>query len=291
MHLRIIPPSRLNAKSVLLGTISVAVFCAFEQKRRFANHSPCWYNLLSTKSLRLRQPIGSSLAQLVVTSDSRRIFRVIMADEFDASTPTQDPDDIELGRMEWLYGTLDNTAADAGRGGPRRVPFWTCLTFVVGVLVVVGVLALLLGPALPAAPAALATETATPDVAATALAQATPKPTNTPFVPEATATPTPTRSGIFEVGDRVAISGTGARGLRLRAGPGLSYLTVSLAKDGQVFFIMPGNGDEPEYPVKADGYTWWRLRSTGGDLGWTVQNYLAPAPLLTPTPSPTAATP
>jgi hypothetical protein len=213
-----------------------------------------------------------------------------MADHTDNPHPPSSPEDPELGKMEWLYGTLDKTNPEAGAGGPRRFPIWTCLTFALGVLVVVGLVWLLIGPPLPAAPAAAIMPTATPDLEATALAMATPLPTATPKPFVATATPTPTRSGPFEVGDRIRISGTGARGLRLRAGPGLNFLTVSLAKDGQVFFIMPGNGDEDSYPVRADGYVWWRLRSTGGDLGWTVQNYLAPAPLITPTPT-TEATP
>lgn len=213
-----------------------------------------------------------------------------MADYIDNPRPPSSPDDPELGKMEWLYGTLDKTSPEAGAGGPRRFPFWTCLTFILGVLVVIGLVWLLIGPALPAAPASEITPTPTPDLAATALAMATPLPTATPTPFAETPSPTPTRSGPFEVGDRIRISGTGDRGLRLRAGPGLSFLTVSLAKDGQVFFIMPGNGNEPSYPVKADGYVWWRLRSIGGDLGWTVQNYLAPAPLITPTAT-AAATP
>ncbi len=185
--------------------------------------------------------------------------------------------------MEWLYGTLDKTSPEAGAAGPRRFPFWTCLTLLAGLFVVGGLVWLLIGPPLPTASTTAATPTVTPDLVATALALATPLPTATPTVFVPTPSPTPTRSGPFEVGDRIRISGTGGRGLRLRAGPGLDYLTVALAKDGQIFFIMPGNGDEESYPVKADGYVWWRLRSTGGDLGWTVQNYLAPAPLITPT--------
>lgn len=206
-----------------------------------------------------------------------------MADPFDDLQPSQDVPPTDLGRVEWLHGTLDKTTPEVAPRGRQRFPLFTCLTLVLGLFILGGLVWLLIGPPLPGAQVAAATATPTPDLAATALALATKEPTVTPYVPEPTPTPTPTRIGLFEIGDRVIISGTGSRGLRLRAGPGLDYLTQGLAKDGSVFFIMPGNGNEETYPVKADDYVWWRLRSPDGKIGWTVQNYLAPAPLITPT--------
>lgn len=210
-----------------------------------------------------------------------------MSDYPTSHLPPQTPEELEPAKVEWLYGTLDETSPDAGRG--RRFPFWTCLTFLAGCLVVAAVLLLLLGPTIPAPAVAEPTPlaTPTPDAAATALAQLPPTPTATPAPPTPTPTPTPTPFGKFNIGDRVTIAGTGSRGLRLRSGPGLNYPTIRLAKDGEIFFVMPGTGQELVYPMASNGFLWWRLRSPAGEEGWTVENYLKPAPLITPTPTPT----
>jgi hypothetical protein len=209
-----------------------------------------------------------------------------MADHDNDPRPPQESPEPDEGRVEWLHGTLDQTTPEAGPRPRARFPLFSCLTLLAGLLLLTVVLWLLLGPPVPGTSLAAPTGTATPDVAATALALMTREPTTTPYVPEPTATLVPTRSGSFQVGDRVVISGTGERGVRLRAGAGLSFLTLGVANEEDVFFIMPGNGNEQAYPVEADGYLWWRLRSDDGAIGWTVQDFLAPAPLAEPTPTP-----
>lgn len=209
-----------------------------------------------------------------------------MADhDNDPRLPQESPQPGE-GKVEWLHGTLDQTTPEAGPRPRARFPLFSCLSLLAGLLVLTVVLWLLLGPPVPGTSTAVPTGTATPDVAATALALMTREPTTTPFVPEPTITPVPTRSGPVQVGDRVMISGTGTRGVRLRAGAGLSFLTLGVANEGDVFFVMPGSGNEQAYPVDADGYVWWRLRSGDGGIGWTVQDYLVPAPLVGPTATP-----
>ncbi len=190
------------------------------------------------------------------------------------------------GRVEWLHGTLDQTTPEVGPRPRSRFPLFSCLALLAGLLVLTLVVWLLVGPPVPGTSEAGPTGTPTPDLAATALAQMTREPTATPFAPAATPTVVPTRSGPIQVGDRVAISGTGARGVRLRAGAGLSFLTLGVANEGDIFFIMPGSGTEEAYPVEVDGYTWWRLRSGDGEIGWTVQDFLVPAPLVDSTPTP-----
>lgn len=207
-----------------------------------------------------------------------------MADRFEDPRKPTDPNSIDPVAVEWLYDTLAETPTRSR----RRFPVWTSLAFVVGASLVAGVLWLLLGTA-PLAGLDLqvvATPTASPAVRT--VVEATSAPPQVTASPAITATATPAPDGPFGVGDRVAIAGTGPRGLRLRAGPGLKFATVTLYKDGNTFIVVPSNEESNEYPLQVDGYRWWRLRAPDGTLGWTVEDYLTPAPLLPPTATPTA---
>lgn len=185
------------------------------------------------------------------------------------------------GKVEWLYDTLED-AAPRRNGRPRRgLPCGTLLLLLVGLLTLAVLAFLLLGPPLPAA----VEPTPTPTPTAT-VTLPTPEPTVTRVViPSPTAPATPTVQAAFSVGDRVVIASTGPQGVRLRAGAGLDFLTQGIYYDGDPFFIMPGSEPADGYPVENDGYLWWRLRAADGLIGWTAEQFLAPAPLITPTPS------
>lgn len=212
-----------------------------------------------------------------------------MPDPVEDPRPDQQPPELESGAVEWLYDTLDETTPVGGRAERRRFP-WLALTMLfVGVLVIGGTLWLLLGPSLQGPGSAGLAKTPTPTVTPW------PSPTRRPMV---TASPTPVLAttaepGIetaFEIGNRVVITGTGDRGLRLRAGAGLDFVTLEVFQDGDVFYIMPGLEEDEDYPVESEGYVWWRLRSPDDLVGWTVEEFLLAAPLVDaePTVTPTS---
>ena len=187
------------------------------------------------------------------------------------------------GKMEWLYDTLEDTTPRTGHRPRRGLPCGTLLLLLVGLLILAGVAFLLAGPPLPASvePTPTSTPTATVPLP-------TPAPTVTPVViPSRTPAATPTPEAAFAVGERVVIVSTGSSGVRLRAGAGLDFLTQGIYNDDDPFFVMPGSDSDAPYPVENDGYTWWRVRAADGLIGWTVQQFLEPAPLITPTPTAT----
>jgi hypothetical protein len=185
--------------------------------------------------------------------------------------------------MEWLYDTLEDTSPQAGQRPRRGLPCGTLLLLLIGLSILAGVAFLLVGPPLPVAvePTATSTPTATVSLPTSA-------PTVTPrVIPSPTAPAPPTPEAAFAIGERVVIVSTGTSGVRLRAGAGLNFLTQGIYSDGDPFFVMPGSDPDTTYPVENDGYTWWRVRSADGLIGWTVQQFLEPAPLITPTPTAT----
>ena len=185
--------------------------------------------------------------------------------------------------MEWLYDTLEDTAPRTGQRPRRGLPCGTLVLLLIGLLILAGVAFLLVGPPLPAS----VEPTPTPTPTAT-VALPTPAPTVTPrVIPSPTAPAPPTPEAAFAIGERVVIVSTGSSGVRLRAGAGLDFLTQGIYNDGDPFFVMPGSDPDTTYPVENDGYTWWRVRAADGLIGWTVQQFLEPAPLITPTPSAT----
>lgn len=72
----------------------------------------------------------------------------------------------------------------------------------------------------------------------------------------------------FALGSIVRVQGTGAQGLLLRSGPGLSFASATLISEGTVLQVRGG-------PQVADGYTWWQVSFEGG-TGWVAGNFLAP---------------
>jgi len=70
-------------------------------------------------------------------------------------------------------------------------------------------------------------------------------------------------------GVSVEVSGTGASGLRLRSGPGRSYVTTKVIDEGSRLEVLDG-------PEKADDIEWWRLEAPDGIVGWAASDFLEP---------------
>lgn len=191
--------------------------------------------------------------------------------------------------MEWLYDTLDEDPLETPGTG-RRFPFWTALFLLAGVAVVAFLVWLLIGQS----PLSLNRPDAdvTPTQVVLPLMGAASQPVSRTITsPLTTPTITPWPPAAFEIGDRVIITGTGNRGLRVRAGAGLDFLTQEIYTDGDAFFVMPNSDPDGAYPVEVNGYVWWRLRAADGLIGWTVEDFLKAAPLLPQMPTPTVAAP
>lgn len=114
--------------------------------------------------------------------------------------------------------------------------------------------------------------------AGTALLQVIAAPSDTPVLPTALpsltptlepGTPLPPLPGVIAVGALVEIKGTGVDGLRLRSEPGLQGKVQFVGIEAEVFRVDQG-------PHEADGYTWWFLVAPYDEKvqGWAVSNYL-----------------
>ncbi len=95
-------------------------------------------------------------------------------------------------------------------------------------------------------------------------AESTPPPIATQPPP-----PPPSGEGGISVGMTVIVTGTGKDRLSLREKPTIKAARVKLIKDGVKLTIIAG-------PKKADGYTWWKVRTPKGIEGWAVADYLKP---------------
>ncbi len=148
------------------------------------------------------------------------------------------------------------------RPGMKRSSAWQMLLVAALILIALVGLCQVSGLArkiLPAKP----TPTATP----TALPTATPLPTLTPtptLAPTATPTPVPQ----IAPGATVVVEGTGGDKLRLRTAPGISYDVAASLEDGARLKVLEG-------PQTADGYTWWKLQTSSGTVGWAAANWLS----------------
>lgn len=86
---------------------------------------------------------------------------------------------------------------------------------------------------------------------------------------ERSPTPPPLPQETFQVGQLVAVFGTGGDSLRLRTQPGLTSTIGFLVVEHEVFEVRGG-------PQEEDGYTWWYLVNPYDPTksGWAVANYL-----------------
>ncbi len=146
----------------------------------------------------------------------------------------------------------------------REIPLWAVGA---AALVIVAIITLLFSAISGGEP----TGTPTPD--ATALAQAATATamavTPTPVPP--TPTPTPVPKPTLGPGGKAVVVNSNPEGLAVRSGPGRSNAIRGVVKDGTVLEILPKPGDINEYPVNADGYRWWRVRTEEDLIGWVAQ--------------------
>ncbi len=94
------------------------------------------------------------------------------------------------------------------------------------------------------------------------------QPTPTPTEP----TPTPAPStGKFAINSSVRVTET----LNMRSGAGTGNGLVATLPAGTTATVLEG-------PTSASGYTWWRIRTSGGTTGWVAQDWLAAVTASTP---------
>jgi len=152
----------------------------------------------------------------------------------------------------------------AGRGR-LSTPLW--LIGLVAVLVLIALVGLCqvtgLARKLGLGAAAVPTPTSTP----------LPTQTSTPTValtPTPLSTVTPTPPPQVAVGIQVVVRDTDGAGLRVRSGPGLNQQVIVEVSDGVMLRVLEG-------PQSADGYTWWKVQTVDGQVGWAAANWLSPS--------------
>ncbi|MCS7220054.1 MAG: SH3 domain-containing protein [Anaerolineae bacterium] len=146
----------------------------------------------------------------------------------------------------------------------REIPLWAVGVAALTVVAIIALLFSALGEGEPPG-------TPTPD--ATALAQAATATamavTPTPIPP--TPTPTPVPKPTLGPGVKAMVVNSNPEGLVVRSGPGRGNPIRTVVRDGTVLEILPKPGDVNEYPVSADGYRWWRVRTETDLVGWVAQ--------------------
>jgi hypothetical protein len=161
----------------------------------------------------------------------------------------------------------------------RRVvlPPWALLVILVAVVIVLCVVLVFIIRGLtggdeeaPAVPATTATvelaPTATIQVVEPTLEEQEPVTATVVLPTEATeAPPTP----ITEIGPgaSVIVTGTGGRGLNLRAQPTTGGRLVTGVADGTALVVLDG-------PEDANGFVWWKLQTPDGKEGWGAADWL-----------------
>jgi 3D (Asp-Asp-Asp) domain-containing protein len=73
----------------------------------------------------------------------------------------------------------------------------------------------------------------------------------------------------LSVGDSVVVGGTEGRGMRLRAGPGMSHKILATIPEGSTVRVLGG-------PVADGDDDWYQVRSGASLTGWAVGRYLLP---------------
>ena len=163
-------------------------------------------------------------------------------------------------------------ARQAKRRGPT-LPAWALMAIVVGAAIVLCVALILVVRAIrgaggdePAVPQATATRLAVPIATWTPTAVLTQTLTPTVVLPVG-PTVQPQQFTEIAPGATVIVQGTGAKGLNLRAQPTTKGAIVVTVKEGAVLTVLEG-------PQQADGFTWWKLRTTDNKEGWGAADWL-----------------
>jgi hypothetical protein len=104
-----------------------------------------------------------------------------------------------------------------------------------------------------------------------------------PLVLTATVAVTATQApvvptGPIAAGVTVRVVNSAPEGVSLRAGGGTNYARLATLTDGMVLVVLePPAGFNEAYPSPADGFTWWRVRTENGTIGWIADNWLEPS--------------
>ncbi len=86
----------------------------------------------------------------------------------------------------------------------------------------------------------------------------------------ASGTPTSATSGTLASGGAAVVANTGGTGVNMRDGPSTGGNVVDTLSEGTAVTIT---GDSTD----ADGYTWWPVKTSGGETGYIVADYLEPS--------------
>ncbi|MGB3329497.1 MAG: SH3 domain-containing protein [Thermomicrobiales bacterium] len=74
---------------------------------------------------------------------------------------------------------------------------------------------------------------------------------------------TPGGSGKFAIGDPIVVTSA----VNFRSAPSTSASVITLLQAGATGTVVGG-------PQTANGYTWWQFRTSGGSVGWSIQDSL-----------------
>jgi hypothetical protein len=103
------------------------------------------------------------------------------------------------------------------------------------------------------------------------LATFTAGPTATPPPQDIPPTVPPTvPAGTLAVGVNATINGTGGSGANLRSSPEIGDNLILTLSDGTAVSVLEG-------PTEAADFVWWKIRTTEGEEGWVVQDFLTPS--------------
>jgi hypothetical protein len=93
------------------------------------------------------------------------------------------------------------------------------------------------------------------------------------ITPPPTITPVPTVPGALGKDVYARVINTEGAGLSMRAGPGTNNARVSVAPDDDIVLILDG----PRADENQQDFIWWYIRSSDGQEGWAVENFLEPS--------------
>src|SRR5690606_36593584 len=68
----------------------------------------------------------------------------------------------------------------------------------------------------------------------------------------------------LRVGGQATVRTTEGDTLRVRSGPGTSFIVTRSVEPGTVVTLIEG-------PTNAAGFTWWNIRLPDGSTGWVVE--------------------
>jgi uncharacterized protein YgiM (DUF1202 family) len=77
-------------------------------------------------------------------------------------------------------------------------------------------------------------------------------------------TPLPTAVPLMVVGAHMRVQTAKGEFLNLREGAGKQFAVITMLKDGAHVTLLEG-------PTTADGYRWWRVRTSARREGWVVE--------------------